>query len=185
MGLFDRVKVYGRCPYCSSTVTEAQTKDAENLLNDYKSLPNFEVEDFLAEKAGKPPSKNNRFLRLLPNHEPPKYPELVDKKSIRVTVCCNSVSCQFDGDRESILIQGMPSGFGRCFRCTLPVVDGVILSKFENVELDDLTEERLRSYKRNKKNSVILKRLLKDPKNKGQEVIAVRNWNSRKRRRKQ
>jgi hypothetical protein len=172
MGMYDTIKIYLDCPYCGCTVDEAQTKDLECGLNTYDSVPDFQIKDLrnLNKKKKKDDWQSFDLKRTMEKCRAPQKLNYVD------VICdCHSVSCQFDGDRDSIICQGSPSGFGRMFEGKLLIEKGCFISELKDLKLDGHNEKYFSSYKKDKKAAIKLKRIL--PKYKNQEVIAVRNWN--------
>lgn len=161
MGLYDTILVYMECPYCGfSGQIECQTKDLGNHMHTYHPLR--------SEWYKKGMSKEKRFRVSLPVF--PQFPqdkeftvwknqaerieahatvpkEFRNLKYINVIASCESVECQFDGDRISILWQGCPSGFSRSFEGKIRIRNGRLIGEVYDIEKDDYTERKLNYYK--------------------------------------
>ena len=94
-------------------------------------------------------------------------------KYVEVVATCNSINCQFDGDRSWILSQGCPSGSGRLFDGKIKVKDGYLVGPIYDIIKDKHTEKELAKYKTGKykrKFMALMKKYKHEP-------IVCRHWN--------
>jgi hypothetical protein len=143
-----------KCPYCGKYDSfDAQTKDLgrnmfryraydKDQLLDRTTLPVFKA--FPLDRSDKDWKSQDELMRA----EATIPLEYSDCKYITVIASCNSVDCQFYSDREDILLQGCPSGFGRSFDGRIKIENGMLVGKIYDIEkLHVKSEEELNKYK--------------------------------------
>lgn len=182
MGMFDTINVFMECPYCGTHgLFDAQTKDLENMLFVYNTYNKDDMIDRtklkvfkqtpedISAQCWKNQDQRSRALATIPEG-------FENLKYVNVTADCNSIKCQFDGDRDWIIHQGSTSGFGRFFRGKIKIEDNMLVGKIYDIEKDDLTEHKLNKWK--KLYPKQYKQLMKEYKH---EPIAARMWNRKTR----
>lgn len=181
--MYDTIYTWMRCPYCGHTgMFEAQTKDLDKVLFGYRTLD----KEWNTSKLGKkfrndmpvtiafPKDKENKVWKSQAERTeaqatvPKEYQKL---KYVLVTASCSSIICQFDADRRDILVQGTPSGFGRCFEGKIKIENGKLIGPIYDIEKDGLKESNLAKYKvkHKKKFDKLMKRYKHEP-------IVCREW---------
>ncbi len=188
MGLFDRIEVYMKCPYCGEVKTfEAQTKDLGNLMYHYSALPKDWKTSVLRRKFRSGLPLFRRFPEDITAHawstqaekreaEATVHEDYKKIKSVSVVVTCESIQCRFDADRRDMLMQRSPSGFGRMFHGRIRIKDCRLVGEVYDIKKDDLTERKLSKWKDklDEKNKKVYNKLLKIYKH---DPIVLRNWN--------
>lgn len=154
MGLYDTIKIHTECPYCGKHRTfKAQTKDLDKSMETYGAVKPRQRRSYKEDFPDDLDDGAGETLKGLADlwidddcYVPEEYRGDVD--GLRATFTCDSVQCQFDGDRSWILAQGSPSGFGRSFDATIKVEeDGMIMAELSDIDLDDNSREELAEYK--------------------------------------
>ena len=178
MGMYDTIDVYMECPYCGDhRLFDAQTKDLDNLLYHYHTYD----KDRLLDRTKLPVFKstpNDKSAGIWKSQDERSrskstIPEEFNKlKYVEVIAGCHSDRCQFDADREDIVRQGCPSGFGRHFRGKIAIKDGLLVGKIYDIEKEELSEKKLDKWKTlyPKEYRALMKKYKHEP-------FAVRAWN--------
>ena len=178
MSTYDSIKTFQKCPYCNDYQSfEAQTKDLGDMIYTYHpyekdklldrtKLPVFGCGPFdITYKLWKSQDERNRENARVPD-------EYKDLKFIEVVCDCHSIKCQFDADRDDIIRQGCPSGFGRMFHGKIAIKDSMLTGNIYDIMKDNLTENKLNRWK--KLHPKEYRKLMKKYKH---EPIAIREWN--------
>lgn len=186
MGLYDTIKVYMRCPYCGHhRIFYAQTKDLGENMHTYDALS----EDWEDKESfgGKKLRRKLPVFRRFPKDKSAKVwetqaeeaeaaaevpDEFKNSDHVGVTADCNSIECQFDADRDWIIRQGSPSGFGRMFHGKIKIKDCHLWGDIYDIKKDDLDDEKLSKYK--EKYPMKFMKLMRKYEH---EPIVCRNWN--------
>ena len=178
MGCYDTIDVYQGCPHCGKfQLFDAQTKDLGSMMFHYHTYE----KDTLLDRSKLPVFKktpSDRSYKLWKSQderkkEEARIPDEYNKlKFIDVIADCNSIECQFVSDREDIIRQGSPSGFGRSFDGKILIKDGMLVGKIIDIKKDRVSEKALDKWK--EKNPKKYARLMKKFKH---EPIAARKWN--------
>jgi len=157
-------------------IFEAQTKDLDCMMHNYhpyekdfidrtklpvfRSAPNDKQAD-----VWKTQDERQRAFATIPE-------EFKKLKYVNVIADCHSIKCQFDSDREDIIRQGCPSGFGRQFEGKIKIKDGMLVGKIYDIKKTPTSEKKLSKWKELYPKEY--KRLMKKYKH---EPIAARMWN--------
>jgi hypothetical protein len=158
---------------------DAQTKDLEPACYNYYI---YRGKKDILDRTKLPVFKSNpndkeasvwksQDERSRANASVPK--EFKDLKFVNVIAGCHSARCQFDGDRDDIIRQGCPSGFGRQFEGKIAIKDGLLTGDIYDIEKDDLTEKKLNKWKilYPKEYRILMKKYKHEP-------FAAHVWNS-------
>ena len=179
MGCYDSINVYMNCPYCGEyRKFDAQTKDLGGMMFLYDTYK----KDPILDRTKLPVFKKNPFDRsntLWKSQDERRkenarvVDEFKDLKHIEVIADCKSIKCNFDSDRNDVILQGCPSGFGRMFHGKILIKDGLLVGDIVDIKKDDLTEKKLNRWKTlyPKEYRMLMKKYKHEP-------IAIREWNS-------
>jgi len=156
MRTYDTIAVWTECPYCGTHKSfKAQTKDLDKSMETYGAVKRRQRKSYKEEMREDLDEDTKDTLKGLASlkidnskcYVPDKYKGEVEE--LRASFTCDSVQCQFDGDRDWILSQGTPSGAGRYFQATIKVEDdGMIMNELSEIELDGKDREKLAEYKK-------------------------------------
>jgi hypothetical protein len=179
MGMYDSINVYMECPYCGDhRLFDAQTKDLTPACYNYHVyrgkkdiIDRTKMPVFESTPNDKSPSvwanqdERSRAMAAVPE----AFKEL---KFVNVIAGCHSPECQFYADREDILRQGSPSGFGRQFKGKISIKDGLLTGNIYDIEKDNLSDKKLDKWKEKypKEYKMLMKKYKHEP-------FAVRAWN--------
>ena len=178
MGMYDTIHVYMECPYCGDhRVFDAQTKDLDPACYSYRPYE----KDRLLDRSRIPVFKQNpadKSHKLWKSQDErartwATIPEKCkDLKFVGVIAGCHSDRCQFDADRDDIIRQGCPSGFGRHFEGKIAIKDGLLVGIIYDIVKDDMTENKLNKWKTlyPKEYRILMKKYKHEP-------FAARAWN--------
>lgn len=180
MSMYDTVNIYMACPYCGEyRMFDAQTKDLNPACFNYHTyrgkkdildrtkLPVFgSTPNDKSAKVWKSQDEHSRAMAMIPK-------ECKDLKFVNVIAGCHSARCQFDADRDDIIRQGCPSGFGRQFTGKIAVKDGLLTGNIYDIEKDDFNEKKLNRWKTlyPKEYRMLMKKYKHEP-------FAAHVWNS-------
>jgi hypothetical protein len=179
MSTYDSVKTFQQCPYCGEYQSfDTQTKNLGGMMFIYDTYK----KDPILDRTKLPVFKKNPFDRSSSlwksqderRKENARVPdEYKNIKFIEITSDCHSIKCQFDADRDDIIKQGCPSGFGRMFHGKILIKDGLLVGDIVDIKKDDLTEKKLNRWKTlyPKEYRILMKKHKHEP-------IATREWNS-------
>lgn len=178
MGMYDTINVYMECPYCGEhRLFDAQTKDLspacfvyhtyeKDRLLDRTKMPVFRQNPYdRSNTIWKSQDERSRAMATVPEG-------FKDLKFVDVIAGCHSAKCQFDADREDIIRQGSPSGFGRQFTGKIAIKDGMFVGKIYDTKKDELNDKKLNRWKTlyPKEYRMLMKKHKHEP-------FAVRAWN--------
>jgi len=136
MGCYDVIFLEIECPYCKR-----------------KSKMEFQTKDM------------NRMFNVFKvgDKVPEEYKDLeyLDTKG-----CCNSPECQERSDKDWIIAQGSPSGFGLGISANVELKAGIVTGKIFDIKIneniDNFLEENRnkweKTYKPRKKDNLVLKK---------------------------
>ncbi len=155
MGVYDRIIVVQRCPYCKTLQAfECQTKDLDQLMYEFQSLD---------ESWGDPNSISvlrKDFFTDLPVFK--QFPldkdcgwidqkEFVEARAtlseefkklefVEIATTCQSLWCSAHARLHDKKTRGYISGFGRYFEGKIKVKDGRLIGKVYDIILDNEQE---------------------------------------------
>ena len=179
MGMYDTIDVYMECPYCGEhSVFDAQTKDLDRMMNHYRV---YEGRKDIIDRSKLP------VFKSVPNDKSAKVWKSQDEKAIafatipkqcdnlkfiNVIASCHSPECQFDADREDIIRQGCPSGFGKSFEGKIAIKNGMLVGKIYDLKTTTYFQNALDKWKKlyPKEAKMLIKKYKHEP-------FAVRAWN--------